>query len=78
MKLEDSEKFKCSSDHDKFWRDDAYKLLTQWEDMRQYPPHLSLGIVRTQQAQEPLRTDVTVKGVKPELQIRMIAPPYSG
>lgn len=78
MQLEDSKEFKCSSDHDKFWRDDAHKLLTRWEDMKQYPPRLSLGIVRTQQAQEPLRTDVTVNGVEPELKIRMIAPPYSG
>ena len=70
--------FKRSSDQDKFWRDDAHKLLTQWEDMRQYPPHLSLVIVRTQDAWEPLRTDVTVNGVEPELKILMIAPPYSG
>ena len=69
---------KCSGDSDEFWRDHALKLLKQWEDMRQYPPRLSLEILRAQDAWEPLRTDVTVNGVEPELKIRMIAPPYSG
>ena len=69
---------KCCGDSKKFWNDRAYKVLKQWEDMKQYPPRLSLEIVRTQQAQEPLRTDVTVNGVEPELKIRMIAPPYLG
>ena len=69
---------KCSCDSDQFWRDRAHKLLKQWEDMKQYPPRLSLEILRTQQAWEPLRTDVTVNGVKPELKIRIIAPPYLG
>ena len=69
---------KCSGDFDEFWRNHAHKLLKQWEDMKQYPPRLSLEILRTQQAQEPLRTDVKVNGVKPELKIRVIAPPYSG
>ena len=61
-----------------FWRDHAYKVLKQWEDMKQYPPRLSLEILRTQQARESLRTDVTVNGVEPELKIQVIAPPYSG
>ena len=69
---------KCSGDCDKFWRDCAHKLLKRWEDMKQYPPRLSLEIVRAGNAQEPLRTDVTVTGVEPELEIRMIAPPYLG
>ena len=69
---------KCSSESDKFWRDHAHKLLKRWEGMKQYPPRLSMEILRTQQAQEPLRTDVTVNGVEPELKIRMIAPPYLG
>ena len=46
--------------------------------MRQYPPRLSLEILRAENAQEPLRTVVTVNGVKPKLRIRMIAPPYLG
>ena len=69
---------KCSGDFDEFWRNRAHKLLKQWEDMKQYPPRLSLEVVRTQQAREPLRTDVTVNGVEPELKIRVIAPQYSG
>ena len=69
---------KCSGDSNEFWRDHAYKLLKQWEDMKQYPPRLSLEILRTQQAHKRLRTDVTVNGVEPELKIRMIAPPYLG
>ena len=69
---------KCSSDSDQFWQDRAHKLLKQWEDMKQYPPRLSLEILRTENAQEPLRTDVTVNGVETELKFRMVAPPYSG
>ena len=69
---------KCSGNFDEFWQDRAHKLLTRWEDMKQYPPRLSLEILRTQQAQEPLRTDVKVNRVKPELKIRMIAPPHLG
>ena len=67
----------CSGDSVEFWQDHAYKLLKRWEDMKQYPPRLSLEILRTQDARKHLRTDVKVNGVKPELKIRMIAPPYS-
>ena len=69
---------KCSGDSNEFWQDHAHKVLKRWEDMKQYPPHLSLEILRTQHAQKRLRTDVTVNGVEPELKIRMIAPPYLG
>ena len=69
---------KCSSDSDECWQDHAHKLLKQWEGMNQYPPRLSLQILRTEDAWKPLRTDVTVDGVEPELKIRMIAPPYLG
>lgn len=74
-------KLKCPGycDSDEFWRDHAHKLLKQWEDMKQYPPRLSLEILRAQDARKPLKTDVAVNGVEPELTIRMIAPPiYSG
>ena len=68
---------KCSGDSDEFWRNRAHKLLKRWEDMKQYPPRLSLEIQRTQDARKRLRTDVKVNGVEPELKVRMIAPPYS-
>ena len=68
----------CSGDSDKFWQEDAHKLLKRWEDIKQYPPRLSLEILRTQHAQKRLSTDVIVNGVEPELKIRMNAPPYLG
>ena len=69
---------KCSGDSDEFWRDHAHKVLKRWEDMKQYPPRLSLEILRTQQARELLRTVILLNGVEPELKIQIIAPPYSG
>lgn len=58
---------------DEFWRN-AYITLQQWEKLKQYPPYLSLEIMRTQNACEHLRTDVTVKGVEPEVTIQISAP----
>ena len=70
---------KCSGDLAKFWNTVAPKILQQWEELRQYPPRLSLKITRTQRAQEHLKTVVTVNGVEPlqkkkQLDIDLVAP----
>ena len=61
-----------------FWRRKAYKVLKQLEELKQYPPRLTLEITRTQKVRENLKTDVLVNGVKPELKIELIAPCPSG
>ena len=48
------------------------------EELHQYPPRLTLEITRTQNAQEHLKTDVTMNGVEPELKIELIASCPSG
>ena len=69
---------KCSGDVAKFWNTTAPKMLRQWEELKQYPPRLSLKITRTQRAQEHLKTVVTVNGVEPQtetqLNIELVAP----
>ena len=62
----------------RFWRQQAYKILKQLEELNQYPPRLTLEITRTQNAREHLKTDITVNGVEPELKIELTAPCPSG
>lgn len=59
---------------DKFWRKKAYKILTQLEELQQYPPRITLEIIRSSNAREHLNTCVTVKGIEPELRVSVCAP----
>ena len=43
------------------------EILKQLEDLKQYPPRLSLEVFRSQYAREHLRTDVTINGIEPQL-----------
>ena len=43
------------------------EILKKLEDLKQYPPRLSLQVFRSQRAQEHLRTDVTINGIEPQL-----------
>ena len=43
------------------------EILKQLEDLKQYPPRLSLEVFRSQHAQEHLETDVTINGIEPQL-----------
>ena len=43
------------------------EILEQLENHKQYPPRLSLEVFRSQDAQEHLRTDVTINGIEPQL-----------
>ena len=43
----------------------AYSTLLGLEKINEYPPRLSFQIARTIDAQEHLKTNVTVKGVDP-------------
>ena len=44
-----------------------HKIIQELENFKQYPPRLSLEILRSQHAREHLRTDVTITGVEPQL-----------
>ena len=43
------------------------EILKQLENLKQYPPRLSLKVIRSQHAQKNLWTDVKITGVKPDL-----------
>ena len=43
------------------------EILKQFEDLKQYPPRLSLEVFRSQHAQEHLETDVAINGIEPQL-----------
>ena len=51
--------------------DDISSRLKQLEDDKQYPPRLSLEVVRSQHAREHLKTDVTINGIEPQLKCRL-------
>ena len=79
QKILEKESKKYSGDASEFWKITAPKMLKRLEDLKQYPPRLSLKITRTQRAQEHLRTVVTVNGVEPQtestqLSIELVAP----
>ena len=49
----------------------SIEILKQLEDAKQYPPRLSLEVIRSQHAREHLRTDVTITGIKQQLSFRL-------
>ena len=53
-------------------RQKSSEILKQLEDVKQYPPRLSLEVIRSQHAREHLRTDVTITGIKPQLIFELI------
>ena len=48
------------------------KILEQLEDLKQYPPRLSLEVFRSQRAREHLMTDVKINGIEPQLICKLI------
>ena len=49
------------------------EILKQLENHKQYPPRLSLEIIRSQHARKHLKTDVTINGIKPQLKCQLFA-----
>ena len=47
------------------------EIFKRLEDLKQYPPWLSLEIFRSQYAREHLRTDVTINGIEPQLTCKL-------
>ena len=46
-------------------------ILKWLENHKQYPPRLSLVVLRSQRAREHLRTDVTINGIEPQLKFTL-------
>ena len=49
------------------------EILKKLENHKQYPPHLSLEVFRSQHAQEHLKADVTINGIEPQLKCQLFA-----
>ena len=52
----------------------AYKEIEKLEKNKIFPPRLTLQVIRKENAQEDLTTEVLVKGVHPELTVSIFAP----
>ena len=53
------------------YRTDNSENLKQLENLKQYPPRLSLEVIRSQYARKHLRTDVTINGIEPPLKCQL-------
>ena len=47
------------------------EILKWLENHKQYPPRLSLVVLRSQHAREHLRTDVTINGIEQQLKFTL-------